>query len=209
MAASRRPSPCARARAHPRRTAPRSTGAEQCAKSGIVTKLGVEMIVFVGNLVFVFYVHSKFPEAEPYKEVWKRFHEMFMNDVWFAVYFIFWIFSVVWTSMLAKASAQAKSDGCEDIAPTLISNADLATMIAYIALFLGPIFTFCTLCAVRVKEPKGRPGARPGQNTAGQNTAGPETAGQNTAGQNPAGGQAQGGAKQGSIKKPWQRQPMV
>eukprot|EP00307_Rebecca_sp_RCC1486_P003015 CAMPEP_0119425576 /NCGR_PEP_ID=MMETSP1335-20130426/34711_1 /TAXON_ID=259385 /ORGANISM="Chrysoculter rhomboideus, Strain RCC1486" /LENGTH=270 /DNA_ID=CAMNT_0007451149 /DNA_START=51 /DNA_END=863 /DNA_ORIENTATION=- len=124
---------------------------EICDSSGVKTKLMVEMVVFVGNLAFVYYVHSKFPEAEHYREVYKKFYAMFMRDPIFAIYFLFWVFSAVWTSWLASASQQAKKDGCEDVAPTLISNADLCTMIGYIFLFLGPGFLLCTLCAVRMK----------------------------------------------------------
>ncbi|KAG8470122.1 hypothetical protein KFE25_008543 [Diacronema lutheri] len=51
---------------------------DACAASGIRTDLMIQAAIFVVHFLFIVYVHSRFPRAEPMSAVYKRFGDMFM-----------------------------------------------------------------------------------------------------------------------------------
>ena len=107
----------------------------------------LQLFAFLGHLSFLLYVHSRFPTAEHFTAVWKRFGEMFMYDLWFAVYFIFYFISIYLAVKLDDAAnAASRTEQCVQGAEDMISTSRMSVTVAFAFVIVMPIVVSCTLC---------------------------------------------------------------
>jgi len=124
--------------------------------------------IFAIHLAFIVYVHSCFPKAEAFRVVTKRFSTMFMYDVVFAAYFLFYGFAIYWTFALSTAAGVAfATDSCRVVAEGLIANGTLSTTISFCYLLLMPVSLGCALCCAFNSSTPARTSAPPSYSAAG------------------------------------------
>jgi hypothetical protein len=121
---------------------------DACAEAlPLRSKLMAQAAIFAIHLFFIFYVHSKFPVAEAFSVVSKRFSNMFLYDPVAAAYFLFYGFAVYWTFALSTAAGVAFStEACRDVAEGLIANGTLSTSVSFCYLVFMPGTLACALC---------------------------------------------------------------